>query len=43
MNELQVRYARGALGRSDLLERSADPDGPPIPDGTLPAQPPDVG
>jgi len=40
LEELRVRYARGALGRSDSLERSANLGGPPNPDATLPWQPP---
>jgi len=40
LEALRVRYARGALGRSDSLERSADLGGPPNPDATLPGQPP---
>ena len=39
LEALRVRYARGALGRSDSLERSADLGGPPNPDATLPGQP----
>jgi len=40
LDELRVRYARGELERNDFLERSADLGGPPIPDATLPSQPP---
>ena len=40
LEALRVRYARGALGRSDPLERSADLGGPPNPDATLPGQAP---
>lgn len=40
LQELRVRYARGELDRNDFLERSADLGGPPIPDATLPGQPP---
>jgi putative membrane protein len=40
LEELRVRYARGELDRNDFLERSADLGGPPIPDATLPGQPP---
>jgi putative membrane protein len=40
LDELRVRYARGELDRTDFLERSADLGGPPIPDGTLPGEPP---
>jgi hypothetical protein len=40
LEELRVRYARGELDRNDFLERSADLGGPPIPDATLPEEPP---
>ena len=40
LGELRVRYARGELDRSDFLERSADLGGPPMPNATLPEQPP---
>jgi hypothetical protein len=39
LEELRVRYARGELGRSDLLERSANLGRPPHPQ-TLPGQAP---
>jgi len=38
--DLRVRYARPELDRRDLLERSADLDGPRNLDATLPGQPP---
>jgi len=38
--EGRVRYARPELDRRDLLERSADLDGPRNLDATLPGQPP---
>ena len=40
LEALRVRYARGALDRSDSIERSADLGGPPNLDATLPGQPP---
>ena len=40
LEALPVRYARGELERNDFLERSADLGGSPMPNASLPEQPP---